>query len=77
MYKVHVYLDTGNVYSYDVADETAAREHAAAIVTTGYRSVGKNTPKILNWYPPHRILKVKIEGKEDIKTDYKDNSRGT
>ncbi len=57
--QVSVYLDDGRVMEYDVANEAKGREHASAIVQSGYRhSDGKD----LEWYPPHRIVKVKVVG---------------
>lgn len=60
--KLQVYLDTGNVHEYEVADEAKAREHAAAVIATGYRSVSiedaRSRTPVLTWYPPHRIVKV-------------------
>jgi hypothetical protein len=43
---INVYIDTGNVYHYEVDNEVKAREHADAIIKTGYRSV--NTDKVNN-----------------------------
>ena len=71
--KVEVYLDNGIVYEYEVSDAIKGREHAAAIIATGYRhSDGDN----LEWFPPHRIVKVKVtDGAES--TRYRDNARAT
>jgi hypothetical protein len=77
MVTIHVYIDNGNVYSYQVDDETSAREHASAIISTGYRSVGKSSPMTMTWYPVHRISKVKLELDKASKTSYTDVSRGT
>ena len=70
---VQVYLDDGRVFEYTVSGPGKAREHAHAIVTSGYRhtSVG-----IFEHYPPHRILKVKVVG-GGIDTMYSDKVRGT
>lgn len=70
--EISVYLDDGRVYSYDVRDADKAREHAAAIVSGGYRHCGDGE---FEHYPPHRILKVKAVG--DIGTMFPDRSRGT
>lgn len=59
MINVSVYMDFGVVYEYSVADMDKAREHAAAIISTGYRH---STDDALEWFPPHRVLKVKITG---------------
>jgi len=70
---VEVYLDNGIVYSYDVPDAIKGREHAAAIIATGYRHSDGNN---LEWFPPHRIVKVKVtDGAES--TRYRDNARAT
>jgi hypothetical protein len=58
--KVQVYVDTGNVFQYDVESEAKAREHAAAIIATGYRSVSIEKENVLTWFPPHRIMKVVV-----------------
>lgn len=70
---VQVYLDNGIVYEYEVSDAIKGREHAAAIIATGYRhSDGDN----LEWFPPHRLVKVKVtDGAETTK--YRDNARAT
>lgn len=70
-FSIQVYLDDGRVFEYDVESAEKVREHAFAIVTTGYRH---NDGKTFEHYPPHRILKVKSN---DIPTDYPDRQRGT
>lgn len=71
--KISVYLDTGVVCEYDVASADKGREHAAAIIKTGFRSTSGDD---LEWYPPHRIDKVKVsKGAESTK--YKDTKRAT
>jgi hypothetical protein len=69
---VQVYLDDGRVFNYEVADQWKAREHASAIVQSGYRH---NDGQVLEHYPPWRILKVKIP--TPVETMYKDEVRGT
>lgn len=73
--KVLVYLDSGVVCEYEVADAIKGREHAAAIIVGGYRStpVGSND---LEWFPPHRIQKVKVVGGAES-TRYRDTKRAT
>lgn len=71
-YKLMVYLDDGRVYEWQVEGEDKAREHAAAVVTGGYRH---NDGKTFEHYPPHRILKVKVAPPPS--TMYKDSVRGT
>ncbi len=61
MSKIQIYLDTGNVYEYEVSDPMKGREHAAAIIASGYRHTQKDSDD-LEWFPPHRIIKVKVEG---------------
>lgn len=77
MPKISVYIDNGNVLEYDVSTEASAREHADAIIKTGYRSVQADNPLILTWWPPHRIAKVKIELGEASATAYTDKVRAT
>lgn len=77
VWKLSVYLDHGVVFSYTVGSEHAAREHASAIVATGYRSVSADAPTTLVHYPPHRISKVKIEAPVAFTTTYADAVRGT
>lgn len=77
MTTISVYIDNGNVYSYEVGTEESAREHAAAIVQTGYRSVSAESGRQLTWFPPHRIVKVKLILEADSSTQYTDNVRGT
>lgn len=74
---VSIYIDNGLVLDYDVFSAAAAREHASAIVSTGYRSVQENAPNVLTHYPPHRIVKVKITAPDPIQTNYHDRVRGT
>ena len=70
---VQVYIDGGVVFSYDVIGAHKAREHASAIILGGYRhNDGKGE---FEHYPPHRILKVKVEG--IIPTKYPDRVSGT
>ena len=73
MILIETYLDDGRVFSYAVNDPAKAREHAFAIVTTGYRHT---VDGCLEHYPPHRIAKVKATG-NGIGTMYPDIVRGT
>jgi hypothetical protein len=66
------YLDDGRVYEWEVEGADKAREHAAAVVASGYRH---NDGKTFEHYPPHRILKVKVSPPPD--TMYPDTVRGT
>lgn len=75
MAKVSVYLDTGVVYEYEVSDAIKGREHAAAIIKTGYRHTPKDSTD-LEWFPPHRIEKVKVQGGGESSA-YRDSARAT
>lgn len=75
--KVQVYVDTGNVFEYEVTGEAKAREHAAAIIATGYRSVDKDNPTLLTWFPPHRIAKVVVQLEKVSTTKYFDKCIST
>jgi hypothetical protein len=77
MPRISVYVDTGNVHEYDVPTEAAAREHADAIIKTGYRSAQTDDPLVLTWWPPHRISKVKIKLDAPSATAYTDKVRAT
>lgn len=77
LWTISIYIDDGRVFEYDAKSAAAAREHASAIVSTGYRSVQPENPNILTHYPPHRITKVKITAPDPIQTDYFDRVRGT
>lgn len=69
---VKVYVDTGVTYEYDVSTAESAREHAQAIVDTGYRHTADG---YLTHFPPHRIVKVKCG--PGIETQYPDRVGGT
>jgi hypothetical protein len=71
-YTIQVYVDHGVVYEYEVESPEKVREHASAIIETGYRH---NDGSTFVHYPPHRILKVKCES--SIPTHYEDRARGT
>jgi hypothetical protein len=77
MPKISVYIDTGNVLEYEVGNEAKAREHVAAIIATGYRSVDTDNPLILTWWPPHRLMKVVVTLDEASVTAYTDKTRAT
>jgi len=68
---IMVYLDDGRVFSYSVSSADKGREHASAIVVGGYRTVREG---VLEHYPPHRILKVKVS---PATTKYPDEVHGT
>jgi len=72
--KVKVYLDNGVWFAYPVSDAEKAREHASAIIATGYRH--NDGEGEFEHYPPHRIFKVKIVGGV-VPTDYPDTKGGT
>jgi uncharacterized protein YdaT len=73
MITVQVYMIDGRVFEYDVADQAKAIEHAHAIVTEGYRHAGK-ADEMEEWYPAHRVLKVKYLANT---SNYYDRVRGT
>lgn len=82
--KISVYINTGVVFDYEVGSPASAREHAHAIVMTGYRHT---TPTEMTHFPPHAILKVKcvvvqdsiVDGEPDqlFSTGYADKVHGT
>lgn len=53
---LQTYLDDGRVCEYDHISSMKAREHAARIIDSGLRH---NDGEMVEWYPPHRISKVK------------------
>jgi hypothetical protein len=73
--KVSIYLDNGVVYVYEVADPIKGREHASAIIKTGYRHTPTDSTD-LEWFPPHRIDKVKVTGGGETSA-YRDTARAT
>lgn len=72
---IAIYMDDGRVFEYDVASPSKGREHASKIVLTGYRHTPEGSDDC-EWYPPHRIDKVKIEGAAES-TAYRDRVRPT
>ena len=72
---VAVYLDCGVVHEYAVSDPMKGREHADAIIKTGYRHTPESSDD-LEWYPPHRIEKVKVIGGGES-SKYRDRTRAT
>jgi cell division septal protein FtsQ len=76
-FTIQVYLKNGNVFEYDVSNRAQAREHSAAIVAGGYRSVSEEAPNVLTHWPAHQIEKVKVTGSDPIQTNYFDRQRGT
>ncbi len=73
--QISVYLDDGRVFEYEVDSSSKGREHASKIISTGYRSTNENNDH-LEWYPPHRIDKVRVCGAGES-TRYKDKVRST
>ncbi len=61
MTKISIYLDDDQVFTHEVDNRTRGRKHASAIIKRGYRSTLKEGND-LEWYPPHRIVKVRVEG---------------
>ena len=72
---ISVYVDTGVVYEYEVPTPEKGREHSHSIVMTGYRHTPQDSDD-LEWFPPHRIAKVKVSGAGKT-TAYKDTARAT
>ena len=72
---VSVYIDTGVVFEYRVADVIKGREHAAAIIRGGYRHTAQGSGD-LEWFAPHRIDKVKVQG-GGLSSGYQDVARAT
>ena len=56
--KVYVYIDDGQVYSYEVPYVLTAQKDAIDIVARGYVQSDSNDE--FRYYPPHRILKVLV-----------------
>lgn len=73
--KVSVYIDSGVVFEYKVSGVSKGREHAHAIITGGYRHTPEHTDD-LEWFPPHRIVKVRVLGAGES-SRYKDSVRAT
>jgi hypothetical protein len=63
------------VFEYEVPDANKGREHAEAIIETGYRHTAEGSGD-LEWFPPHRITKVKVSGGGES-TQYRDKVRAT
>ncbi len=72
--RISVYIDDGRVFFYDVVHAEKAREHASEILRSGYRHMWKEGE--MEWYPVHRIRKVKIES-AGMDSMYYDETRGT
>ena len=75
MVKVSVYLDDANVWSYNVSNIFKGREHAAAIIKSGFRHTPEGTND-MEWFPPHRVIKVRVEGGGES-SRYRDEGRAT
>lgn len=75
MATVSVYMDDGRVFSYYVFDPMKGREHAYAIIQSGYRHTPEGSSD-LEWYPPHRIVKIKVTGGGEG-SNYRDIVRAT
>lgn len=55
---IEVYIEDGIVFKYRVNSPQAVVENMSRIIAKGYR---RNDGKVIEHYPPHRILKVKSE----------------
>lgn len=56
--KIQVYVLGGNVFEYEVANISKAREHADRIINTGWRNIEEG---VMIYYPVHKIEKVKFD----------------
>jgi len=72
---ISVYIDTGVVFEYRVADVIKGREHAAAIIRGGYRHTAQGSGD-LEWFAPHRVDKVLVQGGGES-SGYRDVARAT
>ena len=72
-FTIEVYINNGLKFQYDVDSPESVREHAAAIIQSGYRS-NDGKSRFVHW-PPHSIVKVKCNG--CIPTNYPDVITGT
>ena len=72
---VVIYMDDGRKFIYSAGDPMKAREHVSLIVTTGYRHTEEGSDD-LEWYPPHKINKVRIVGGAES-TKYRDRVEAT
>lgn len=70
-----IYMDDGRVFEYEVDSSEKGREHASKIISGGYRHTARGSVD-LEWYPPHRIDKIKISGGGES-TQYHDITRAT
>jgi len=77
MTKIKVYIDDGRIFEYEITDENTVREHMGAIMKTGYRHVPKSDSSLLEWYPVHRIFKVKAIGLGNRSFSYQDTTSET
>jgi len=74
---IQVYLRDSRVFEYEITAETEeaasakVREHAGAIMETGYRH---NDGKVFEWIIPEDIKKIKSF---NIQTNYPDRVSGT
>lgn len=74
-FTIEIYIDNSLVYYYNVDTLGKAREHADAIIKGGYRHTLEGEDD-LEWFPPHRIQKVKVLGAGES-SKYKDRVRAT
>ena len=62
--RIKVYVDNGLVYSYELDAREVVTDHISAIISGGYQH---NDGKVLEHFPPHRIVKVRYEGTVETK----------
>lgn len=70
MYKISIFIEGhAGIFRYSVGTKEQAMNHFAAITSTGYRRV--NDRGQFEWYSPHLIRAIKIDG-EGLETQYPD-----
>lgn len=69
-YKISIFTKgSPGFFRYEVGTKEQAMDHFAAITSTGYRRV--NDRGQMEWYSPHLLLRIKIDG-EGLETEYPD-----
>jgi len=69
-YKISIFIEGHpGLFRYEVNTKEQAMNHFAAITSTGYRRV--NDRGQMEWYSPHLIRCIKIDG-EGLETQYPD-----
>lgn len=69
-YKISIYIEGHpGLFRYEVGTREQAMNHFAAITSTGYRRT--NDRGQFEWYSPHLLRFIKIDGPE-LETSYPD-----